>query len=146
MRTKETSQPTFIICPCLSDGYLLYNMQPLRGSHLKQSSDSQYFQADTDYLIRNQIFVIFKKKKFNIDQVFSYSLLSTKFRWKPLWRMNKNCEIVDKWLQPDHQCELDKLLMSVFTAELIAEAKNGWWVCYAGNNFWRHKHTHITTC
>lgn len=80
MRTKETSQPTFIICPCLSDGYLLYNMQPLRGSHLKQSSDSQYFQADTDYLIRNQIFVIFKKKKFNIDQVFSYSLLSTKFR------------------------------------------------------------------
>lgn len=80
MRTKETSQPTFIICPCLSHGYLLYNMLPLRGSHLTQSSDSQYFQADSDYLIRNQIFVIFKKKKFNIDQVFLYSLLSTKFR------------------------------------------------------------------
>lgn len=77
----------FLFCNVVS----LYVMQPLRVNHTKQSSDlsTQWFQAGliamhSDYFTKKGMF--FKlKKKFYIDKVFLWSLLT----------IMVNCELVE---------------------------------------------------
>lgn len=82
-------------------------MQPLHGSHLKQSSDpnTQQFQAGLIATTKREKFVEFIKK------FYSFLIVSTLAHKGPLLQMS-NCEIAEVSLQPDHQHQLYKLHQS----------------------------------